>query len=66
MPLVEPSVDAPDLACDVTDLASVYLGAFDFTALAGAARARELQPGALRRADELFRTSRPPWCPRVF
>jgi predicted acetyltransferase len=66
MPLVEPTTDAPDLACDVADLASVYLWAFCFPALAGAARAKELQPGALRRADELFSTPRPPWCPRVF
>lgn len=66
MPLVEPSTDAPDIACDVTDLAATYLGAFTFAQLADAARVRELQPGAIERADGLFRTDRHPWCPKVF
>jgi hypothetical protein len=66
MPLVERSADAPDLACDVTDLAAGYLGAFGFTRLADAGRVRELQPGGVARADALFRTGRPPWCPKVF
>ena len=29
-------------------------------------RVRELQPGAIARADALFHTDRPPWCPMVF
>lgn len=66
VPLVEPTTDPTDLAVDVTDLAAAYLGAFSFVQLADAARARELQPGALERADGLFRTARPPWCPKVF
>ncbi len=66
VPLVEPSADAPDLACDVTDLGATYLGAFGFTQLADAGRVQELQPGGLARADGLFRTMRPPWCPKVF
>lgn len=66
MPLVEPATDAPDLACDVTDLGAAYLGTFGFTQLADAARVRELQPGGATRADALFRTARPPWCPKVF
>jgi predicted acetyltransferase len=67
IPLVEPSAaEAPDLACDVTDVAAAYLGGFGFTQLADAARVRELQPGGLARADALFRTARPPWCPKVF
>ncbi|MDQ2673969.1 MAG: GNAT family N-acetyltransferase [Chloroflexota bacterium] len=65
-PRVETTTDAADLACDVTDLAAAYLGGFSFTQLADAARVRELQPGAIERADSLFRTPRPPWCPRVF
>ncbi len=65
-PLVEPTTDAPDLALDVTDLGAAYLGAFSFVQMADAARARELQPGALARADAMFRTDRPPWCPKVF
>jgi predicted acetyltransferase len=55
-----------DLELDVADLASVYLGAFSFSRLAAAERVRELKPGALARADELFRTPRPPYCPEDF
>jgi len=58
-------VDA-DLELDVADLASVYLGAFTFSRLAAAERVRELNNGALARADELFRTPRPPYCPEDF
>lgn len=66
VPLVEPTTDAPDIACDTTDLAATYLGAFSFAQLADASRVSELSPGGLARADALFRTDRAPWCPRVF
>ena len=66
VPIVEPTTDTADLTLDTTDLAAAYLGAFSFTQLADAARAREHQPGALARADAMFRTERPPWCPKVF
>jgi predicted acetyltransferase len=66
VPLVEPGATPPDVACDVTDLAAAYLGAFTFRQLADTGRARELQPGGLERADALFRTDRQPWCPAVF
>ncbi|HEX2766122.1 MAG TPA: GNAT family N-acetyltransferase [Candidatus Limnocylindria bacterium] len=66
VPIVERTSDAADLAADTTDLAAAYLGAFTFRALADAARVRELHPGAIARADALFRTERAPWCPRVF
>jgi predicted acetyltransferase len=66
VPFVEASTDAPDVGCDVNDLAAAYLGAFTFRQLADAIRVRELQPGAISRADALFRTDRAPWCPRVF
>jgi predicted acetyltransferase len=55
-----------ELELDVRDLASVYLGAFDFHRLAAAERVRELKPGAIERASDLFRTSRPPYCPEDF
>ena len=58
--------DDADLELDVGDLASVYLGAFDFLALARADRVRELRPGALDRGSALFRTPLPPYCPEVF
>ncbi len=57
---------APELALDVADLASVYLGGFTFAALARLGRVEERAPGALARADLLFRTDRAPWCPEAF
>jgi predicted acetyltransferase len=58
--------DEPELELDVADLASVYMGAFDFHRLAAAERVRELKPGAVERASALFRTERPPYCPEEF
>jgi predicted acetyltransferase len=58
--------DEADLELDVRDLASAYLGAFDFHRLAAAERVREVRPGSLERASALFRTSRPPYCPEEF
>lgn len=63
---VERTDDEADLALDVADLASAYLGAFSFERLASAGRVEELRPGALGRASALFRTSLPPYCPEVF
>ncbi|MBA3365839.1 MAG: GNAT family N-acetyltransferase, partial [Actinobacteria bacterium] len=56
----------PDLRLTIEDLASTYLGAFTFADLARAGRVEETTEGAIARADELFRTSRAPWCPEVF
>ena len=58
--------DEPDLELDVTDLASAYLGAFDFHRLVHAGRAVELREGAAEAASLLFRTDLPPFCPEVF
>jgi predicted acetyltransferase len=55
-----------DLELDIADLASVYLGGFTFARLAAALRVREAKGGALTRADDLFRTERPPYCPEDF
>ena len=55
-----------ELRLDVRDLASAYLGGFTFSQLAGAGLVEELAPGAIDRADALFRTPRAPWCPQVF
>ena len=55
-----------DVALDVADLAAAYLGAFSFERLAGAGRAKELRPGGLARADALFATVLPPFCPEGF
>jgi len=58
--------DTADLALDVADLASVYLGAFDFHRLVHAGRAQERRDGAAEAATLLFRTDLPPYCPEVF
>jgi predicted acetyltransferase len=63
---VERTDSDAELELEVADLASVYLGAFTFSRLAAAERVRELNAGALARADELFRTPRPPYCPEDF
>jgi len=59
--------DSPgELALDVRELGSVYLGGFTFRRLADAGRVVELEPSAIDRADELFRTDLAPWCPEIF
>jgi predicted acetyltransferase len=63
---VERTDDDADVALDVADLASAYLGAFSFERLASAGRAEELRAGALGRASTLFRTPIAPYCPEVF
>jgi predicted acetyltransferase len=54
------------LALDASALASTYLGGFTFEQLRWAGRLEELEPGAVERADELFRTARQPWAPELF
>jgi len=55
-----------ELACDITALGTGYLGWISFAQLARAGRVAELRPGAIARADALFRGERAPWCPEVF
>jgi predicted acetyltransferase len=55
-----------DLQLDVSALGSVYLGGFTFEQLRWAERLKELKPGTVARADELFRAERQPWCPELF
>lgn len=58
--------DAPDIECQVVDLAAAYLGTCSLTSLARAGRVVEHAPGALARADALFAWDPAPWCPNVF
>lgn len=58
--------DTADLALDVTDLASAYLGGFDFHRLARAGLVEERIEGSVEAATLLFRTDLPPHCPEVF
>jgi predicted acetyltransferase len=55
-----------DLALDVTVLGSAFLGGIRFAQLAQGGRVEELKPGAIERADGLFRHGLHPWCPEIF
>jgi predicted acetyltransferase len=55
-----------DVALDISNLASAYLGAFSFEQLAAARQARELRTGGIARASALFATPLPPYCPEGF
>jgi predicted acetyltransferase len=61
-----PSDADPDLRLDVRDLGATYLGGVEFGLLAAAGRVEECRPGAIARADAMFRWRPLPWCPGVF
>lgn len=56
----------PELRLDASALGSLYLGGISAPELADAGGLVELAPGAVDRADALFRSSRYPWCPEIF
>ncbi|MDQ4144283.1 MAG: GNAT family N-acetyltransferase [Actinomycetota bacterium] len=56
----------PDMSLTTEELAAVYLGGTTFAQLLRANRVQELAPGAVEVADDLFRTSKAPWCPEIF
>jgi predicted acetyltransferase len=56
----------PDLALDVSDLGSVYLGGFTWQSLLAAGRVEERTEGAVERADGIFGVWPKPWCPEIF
>jgi predicted acetyltransferase len=58
--------DTADLALDVADLASLYLGAWDVHRLVHSGLADERAEGAAEAATQLLRTDLPPYCPEVF
>jgi predicted acetyltransferase len=62
----ERTEDAADLALDVNEAASLYLGGFTASELVRAGVVRELREAAAVRADALFATPRKPWCPEIF
>jgi predicted acetyltransferase len=55
-----------DLALDVAALGSAYLGGIRFAQLAQGGNVEELKPGAIERADGIFRHGLHPWCPEIF
>ena len=63
----ERTEDDADLALEVGELASAYLGGFTFGELVRAGVVRELSDGGAARADEVFLTTAPkPWCTEIF
>ncbi len=56
----------PDLALTVADLGALYLGGVRATTLARAGRIRELRPGALELADDVFGWPIQPMCTTRF
>jgi len=56
----------PDLRLTSERLASAYLGGISFTRLARAGWLDEVTPGAVARADQMFRIDHAPWCAEVF
>ncbi|HKA04452.1 MAG TPA: GNAT family N-acetyltransferase [Acidimicrobiales bacterium] len=50
----------PDLALDIADLGSLYLGGVDASTLARAGRIEERTVGAIQRADRFFASDPPP------
>ena len=56
-----------DLALDVGELGSAYLGGFTFGELVRAGVVHELKDGGAARADAVFVTATPkPWCTEIF
>ena len=62
----ERTEDNADLALDVNEVASLYLGGFTASELVRSGVVRELRDGGAARADALFATPRKPWCPEIF
>ena len=56
----------PDISLTAEDLGALYLGGNTFAQLHRVARLAEHSSGAVATADDLFRTSRAPWCPEIF
>ncbi|TWV52832.1 GNAT family N-acetyltransferase [Streptomyces misionensis] len=61
-----PTTASADLALDVRELASAWLGGESLLRLAALGRVREEREGAARQADALFRSPGLPWCPDIF
>ncbi|MFV0281463.1 MAG: GNAT family N-acetyltransferase [Rhodoblastus sp.] len=57
---------AADIGCDVSALASAYLGGFTWAQLVASSRARAADSEAIARADRLFERGPAPWVPEIF
>ncbi|MFE7624200.1 GNAT family N-acetyltransferase [Streptomyces sp. NPDC057509] len=61
-----PTTRSADLAMDVRELGTLWLGDESVSRLVALGRVEESVPGAAAAADGVFRTARRPWCPDVF
>ncbi|MFD6276593.1 GNAT family N-acetyltransferase [Streptomyces sp. NPDC060209] len=61
-----PTTQSADLALDVRELGTLYLGDESALRLAALGRIEERRPGVAAMADAVFRTARRAWCPDVF
>ncbi|MFE7462878.1 GNAT family N-acetyltransferase [Streptomyces sp. NPDC057499] len=61
-----PTTDDADLALDVRELGTLYLGDESPVRLAALGRIEERAPGAVAVAEGMFRAARRAWCPDMF
>ncbi|MFF1919309.1 GNAT family N-acetyltransferase [Streptomyces sp. NPDC058221] len=61
-----PTTRSADLAMDVRELGTLYLGDESAQRLTALGRVEELAPGSAALADVVFRAGRRAWCPDVF
>lgn len=61
-----PTTAGADLALDVRELGTLYLGDESPLRLAALGRIEELTPGAVATAEGMFRAGRRAWCPDMF
>ncbi|CAN5724511.1 GNAT family N-acetyltransferase [soil metagenome] len=64
--VAERTDDRAEVALDVADLGAIYLGGVSVRDLAAAGRLQERAPGAIDRAERLFRTWPAPYCHTMF
>ncbi len=57
---------AADISCDVSALASAYLGGFSWAQIVAASRAKAADDEAVLRADRVFERRGAPWVPEIF
>ncbi|MCC0003770.1 MAG: GNAT family N-acetyltransferase [Methylobacteriaceae bacterium] len=57
---------AADLSCDVSALASAYLGGFSWAQIVASCRAKAASEEAVTRADRVFERRGAPWVPEIF
>jgi predicted acetyltransferase len=57
---------AADISCDVSALASAYLGGFSWAQIVASSRAKAASEEAIARADRVFERRGAPWVPEIF